>query len=121
MQNLTKENFFNDLQVKYPHAMHYFQDWIDQYKKENNWQELFGWDLKFHHLPFDMQRGILTRYAEELNLITCGVKKVKETWEAEQPVLNNYMRQIFFWQEKHMRQERTESILTQVLSQQDLS
>ncbi len=69
MENLTKENFWNELQVKYPRGMQVFCDWIDQYKKKSNWEKLFNnggktnydspiHNIKFHDIPYAMQLGI---------------------------------------------------------------
>lgn len=79
MESLTKENFWNDLHDRYPGAVDHFCKWIDQYKEEVGWKHLFheryfnGTDffnnpdeiIKFHHIPFDMQVGIIIRYIEE--------------------------------------------------------
>ncbi len=86
MESLTKENFWNDLHAKYPLAVDQFCKWIDEYKKRIGWNKLFN-DCyiesnvrraangeichidysapKFHDIPFDMQRGIITRFFEE--------------------------------------------------------
>lgn len=69
MENLNKENFWNDLQKKHPNAVKEFCDWIDKYKESVNWTHVFNTshkrDFKFHHLPFDMQTGIILRFIEE--------------------------------------------------------
>lgn len=75
MDNLNKENYFNEMTERYPVAMKKFNDWIDGYKKEVNWnivfnsyseyQNRFGKNAiapKFHDLPFDMQKGIIVRF-----------------------------------------------------------
>lgn len=75
IDNLSKDNFWNEVEKKYPVAFKHFSKWIDEYKKETNWEELFGNDhkynhgiagTKFHDIPFDMQNGILARYELEL-------------------------------------------------------
>lgn len=70
MNNLNKENFWDEMEEKYPAAMHVFKGWIDLYKKEVKWDELFGEDIldpvKFHDIPFDMQVGILMRFSSEI-------------------------------------------------------
>lgn len=58
LKTLTKEDFFNGLYEVYPNAMKEFCDWIDNYKVDNNWNELFGEKVKYHHLPIAMQIGI---------------------------------------------------------------
>jgi hypothetical protein len=65
-ENLTKENFFNDIYEKYPSEVQQFCKWVDQYKKKNNWVGLFGTDeVKFHHLPLAMQIGIFIQFCAE--------------------------------------------------------
>ena len=73
MENLNKENFFNVAERTYPYAITVFKNWIDKYKKENNWYSLFagttvyrtGGIPEFHDLPFDMQSGIFMRFAAD--------------------------------------------------------
>lgn len=75
MQNLNKENFWNDLLEKYPEAVELFCKWIDRYKAEVGWDELFNQtglsnedkQVKFHDIPFEMQNGILARFDIECN------------------------------------------------------
>jgi hypothetical protein len=75
MQNLSKENFWNDLHAKYPQAVDLFCKWIDKYKVEVGWDELFNQaglpdedkPVKFHDIPFEMQNGILARFDIECN------------------------------------------------------
>jgi hypothetical protein len=91
--NLTKENFWNDLYEKYPGQMQMFCEWIDEYKKRIGWNDLFSmrnWSViddspaesedlkthkrgeievntyKFHHLPIGMQIGIFIQYTIEI-------------------------------------------------------
>jgi len=66
MQNLNKENFFNEMASLCPLAMEYFSRWINEYKIEVKWNEVFGSKVKFHHLPFEMQNGIIARFELEL-------------------------------------------------------
>lgn len=83
--NLTKENFWNELYAQYPEAVQQFCDWIDQYKTENNWVQLFNSGAvmaksshgvfepshyttsapKFHDLPLAMQTGIWIQFVQE--------------------------------------------------------
>ncbi len=77
MENLTKENFFNEMKVKYPNAMDHFCKWIDEYKNKVHWDALFhnnasGYhnyrvkpNIKFHDLPIGMQIGIFFEYQSE--------------------------------------------------------
>lgn len=85
IENLTKENFWNEMQQKYPKAMKKFLDWIDKYKEENNWNKLFNSGLevwrwndvnnhskggergesvapKYHELPAAFQAGIFSEF-----------------------------------------------------------
>lgn len=70
-QNLTLENFWNDLYKNHPAGTKVFCDWIDKYKAENNWNVLFNGKFKviesdksihsspkYHDLPWAMQFGI---------------------------------------------------------------
>lgn len=63
---LTKENFWNDIAVKYPIAFKLFSEWIDNYKIRNNWNHLFKPGIKFHDLPISMQRGIIEQFKYEV-------------------------------------------------------
>jgi len=93
MKNLNKENFFNELTEKYPIAMKKFCDWIDEYKKSVNWNHLFGNDVrhislhvKFHDLPYDMQSGIIIRFAcehfKDTDNAYIGVNEMKELFSS---------------------------------------
>lgn len=75
--NLNKENIWNDLNEKFPKAMKKFCDWIDEYKKDNEWNWIFGnhdkidykkW-IRFHDIPFEMQVGIIFKFFKEHNLL----------------------------------------------------
>ena len=79
MESLTKENFWNELAEKYPAQMKKFCDWIDEYKKRINWNELFNKFYstngsavpeimnvpKYHDLPVAMQIGIFFQFTVE--------------------------------------------------------
>ncbi len=95
IENLNKENFFNELTEKYPIAMKIFCDWIDEYKKEVDWDYLFNegevkGDFKsapkFHDLPYDMQSGIIIRFAcehfKDTDNAYIGVKEMKELFSS---------------------------------------
>ena len=81
MENLNKENFWNELYEKYPLGMKVFCDWIDEYKKKNNWKMLFNSNSeyqnadgknaiapKYHDLPLAMQIGIWIEFCSELSV-----------------------------------------------------
>lgn len=79
METLTKENFWNEMEQKYPKAMEHFQNWINGYKADNDWHLLFNEDTsntkdmsdnfifnsvpKYHELPIAMQFGIFVEYS----------------------------------------------------------
>lgn len=73
MDKLTKENFFNEMQQKFPKAMESFCRWIDNYKFATNWTKLFNAGYsdrksgstqapKYHDLPIAMQLGIFSQW-----------------------------------------------------------
>lgn len=78
MKSLPSD-FWEILKNDHPKTFDHFSKWIDQYKKENDWDALFyngnidkpgpfgqelsyKRDIKFHDLPIDMQNGIIARY-----------------------------------------------------------
>jgi hypothetical protein len=79
MNNLNKENFFDLMDEKYPLGMIMFQRYVDNYKKQVNWDKLFNSDSdyqnsegknavapKFHDLPYELQIGLLLKFAADL-------------------------------------------------------
>lgn len=79
IENLTKENFWNEMQQKYPKVMKKFLDWIDKYKEDNLWNLLFNADIiydqagvegrrlqtkapKYHELPLAFQVGLFDEF-----------------------------------------------------------
>ena len=78
--NLTKENFWNKMMDENPHIMKIFCNWIDEYKKQVGWNDLFNSNSeyqnakgknakapKFHDLPLEMQLGIIERFKQEIS------------------------------------------------------
>jgi hypothetical protein len=81
--NLNKDNFWNELYEKYPLGMKVFCDWVDGYKKQNDWSNLFnagynmagdwgteGWGgsttaPKYHDLPIAFQIGMWIEFVED--------------------------------------------------------
>lgn len=80
-QNLTKENFWDEMMTKYPVAMDDFCKFIDEYMVKNNWSRLFNPAYrethisghaetlltaksapKYHDLPLAMQTGIFFEF-----------------------------------------------------------
>jgi hypothetical protein len=94
IQNLTLENFWNDLKKECPLAVDHFRKWIDEYKLEVGWADLFGAQVKFHHLPFEMQNGIIARY--ELELYNNLKGRGKEAYEKIAAGYPQDMRRIFY-------------------------
>jgi len=99
METLTKENFWNEMEQKYPKAMKHFQNWIDGYKRANYWSNLFNEGIswhwngvgeqiteapKYHELPIAMQFGIFAQYYSEFCL--------QQEWLYNQPGLYNLSR-----------------------------
>jgi CTP-dependent riboflavin kinase len=82
METLTKEEFWDEMSQNYPKAMKHFNEWIDRYKEENNWKDIFNEDAevgkddymagtlfeapKYHDLPIAMQFGIFLEYLSDL-------------------------------------------------------
>jgi hypothetical protein len=76
---LTKENFWNEMMEKYPKATKAFCEWIDEYKKAVEWDELFAnigrlnedvpggfrKKVKFHDIPYAMQYGIWMEFCRQ--------------------------------------------------------
>lgn len=76
MDSLTKENFWNELQEKYPEQMKVFIDWIDEYKKRVDWDLIFregkhgseyAQPTHYHQLPIAIQLGIFMQFQAELS------------------------------------------------------
>lgn len=87
MENLNKENFWNGMYYHYPKATKEFCDWIDKYKEQNNWDKLFADGIKFHHIPIEMQFGILVEYQKsfggchwETDLMEFDLAEETEEW-----------------------------------------
>lgn len=68
MDNLNKQNFWNELHAHCPDAMGHFSNWVDSYMKEIAGTLIFN-HLKFHDLPFEIQNGIIARYQLELEYL----------------------------------------------------
>ena len=74
---LTKENFWDEQIENFPISMGQFRQYIDQYKKDNNWDGLFNAGdrqlddhfiaPKYHDLPYAMQVGIFFDWLYEVD------------------------------------------------------
>jgi len=107
MQSLTKENFFNAVAEQCPDAMTHFCQWIDEYKKEVNWDQLFAPGIKFHDIPFEMQNGIIARFELELFNNTGGQGKLQY-----EGIANGYKVQLskLFFELQHRINTRQEKL-----------
>lgn len=84
INNLNHNNFFTkEWKDKFPLSSKHFCDFIDAYKKEVHWNKLFNGNVsfesyggsetftykteapKFHDIPFEMQYGIIFRWASQ--------------------------------------------------------
>ena len=77
---MTKADFWDTLKAEYPDEFLDFALWIDEWKRREKWNELFGEgrlyandvgqqlivrNVKFHDLPNAMQIGIFIQYTVE--------------------------------------------------------
>lgn len=105
---LTKENFWDEMEQKYPKAMKHFKEWIDGYKIANDWSVLFKANektmqiysstYKYHELPIAMQFGIFCEYVFTLTKefgATVVLKEPLPTFSEEtQSTVNNVFRSL---------------------------
>jgi hypothetical protein len=59
------KKFWNALFESYPQAVQEFYDFIDQYKIDNKWEELFRKGIKFHDIPIELQLGVWISFLNE--------------------------------------------------------
>jgi len=93
VENLNKENFWDDLHKRFPEAVDHFCKWIDDYKQEVGWNNIFKEGVKFHDVPLELQNGIIARY--ELELFHNAEGKGKEAYEAIAAEYKNHVNSIF--------------------------
>lgn len=113
-ENLNKENFFNDMKKKYPEAMQKFCDFIDQYKKDNNWKELFNEgvsimmplprpmrtsvgktiDPKYHDLPIAMQVGIFIEFMRSISLPNVPIRLIEVLGKNWRLMIEDYLNEL---------------------------
>jgi len=74
--NLTKENFWNKIEGKYPLSFANFSLWVDLWKISNKTDTWISYALdqpigsiKFHHYPYPMQFGVFCQYLEDMELM----------------------------------------------------
>lgn len=73
--------FWVAMKQRYPQVMELFLEWVNSYKLDNHWKQLFNYSLdakrdipgliiitpKFHDLPIAMQMGIFMQFMAEHN------------------------------------------------------
>jgi hypothetical protein len=73
-KNLTRENFFDEMQQKYPQAAGRFSQWLEKYKDDGvNWKYFFSsreparrsGPFEFEKMPLPFQLGIFMQYIDE--------------------------------------------------------
>lgn len=78
---MTKADFWDKIQSEYPEEMGEFLSWLEEYKRRENWSDIFGetgqhnvfpsvgikWTdrIDFFNLPNAMQIGIFIQYTVE--------------------------------------------------------
>lgn len=63
MENLGKENFWNEMMERCPKAVDVFKKWIIGYmNRVEGHKNLFMEDTGFYDLPYEMQMGIMNRF-----------------------------------------------------------
>jgi len=81
MENMNKENFWDYLYETFPKAVQEFCNFIDEYKNEVNWENLFNArqsqfpaletkSPKYHDLPIELQFGLWVKF-----LVNQGVEE----------------------------------------------
>lgn len=103
MTTLTKQEFWNPLEEKYPKAMKDFRKWVDHYKDLNDWNELFnehddgvlamGIAPKYHELPDYMQFGIFCQYLVEHENYYVGVLDITNPKQ----IITQYIEKLEDW------------------------
>ncbi len=93
-------SFWRSLQQVYPDAMEHFNTWLEKYKLQINWTELFCQDLDFNDLPFEMQNGIIARY--EIELLEGKSAKAEEVYYHITAGFKKTVRNIFHHQQNKL-------------------
>lgn len=100
MKNFNKENFFNYQMEKRPDVANHFCEWIDKYKEKVGWDNLFLPEVKFHHLPIEMQRGIMELYLDQFEgdngAVSLGLK-ANQVDEAELTQFDEIFEELDFY------------------------
>lgn len=113
IQNLTSENFWDELHDAFPEAVVHFWQWFSEYKKEVGWVTLFADSatgvavVNFADIPFEMQYGILHRY--ELELLHNSGGRGKDSYVVIAEQLKGQSRSLFAELEKRIALFKTGS------------
>lgn len=110
-ENLNKENFWNSLQEQFPKSMKEFCDYIDLYKKENDWNQMFSGNCrcyshnempipKFHEIPIEMQLGIVISFLMHIGQTGTIAMHTHNIFEAAN--LQQWLKQFFAERELHL-------------------
>jgi hypothetical protein len=98
MEKMTKANFWDGLKTEYPDQTTDFLMWLDEWKRRERWNELFGEghlyakgvgeqlivrNVKFHDLPNAMQIGIFIQYTVETGAhpFHCQDELIMDAWQ----------------------------------------
>jgi hypothetical protein len=68
--------------------MQQFEDWVlQQYQKRKEWRDLFAPDVMFHHLPREMQTGIIFLFFKEVfGKINIVIVDITDPLEVDQTI-----------------------------------
>lgn len=66
-EKLSKENFWDELAIRFPAASKIFFIWLEQWKAKVKWKTMF-FVTKFYDVPIEMQYGIILQFIVEHNL-----------------------------------------------------
>lgn len=88
MENLNKQNFWDEKMKSCPAIMKHFCKFVDEYKQKNDWKKMFNKKIKFHDIPVEMQTGIviafimkITNSPEFVNQLTNTKKYITNEFE----------------------------------------
>lgn len=99
---LSKENFWDEIEEKYPEQLNVFTTWLSEYKQRVNWDDLFlntgsptrqhyFGHIKFHHLPVAMQIGIFAQFIAETDesrkeFMDIAIQKMREHFKPKKQI-----------------------------------
>jgi hypothetical protein len=65
MENKNQHPFWSATKKAAPTIYDSLLKWVDQYKIELKWDQLFAPGIKFHDLPIEMQVGVISKFLHE--------------------------------------------------------